>query len=160
MAEHELTHTDADGRASMVDVGDKQVSDRRAIAEGFVRVGADLMNAIRANTVKKGDVLSIARIAGIMGAKRTSDLIPLCHPLPLEHVAIDLEMLDDRVRIVASVRTRGRTGVEMEALTAVAVCALAIYDMGKSIDRAMVIEDIRLLEKSGGRSGHYRARLP
>jgi len=160
MTDGNLTHTDADGRASMVDVGDKDVSDRRAVAEGFVRISADLARAIRENTVKKGDVLSVARIAGVMGAKRTSDLIPLCHPLAIEHAGVDLELLDDRIRIVASVRTRGRTGVEMEALTAVSVCALTIYDMGKSIDRTMTIEGIRLLEKSGGRSGTFRAPSP
>ncbi len=160
MTDGNLTHTDANGRASMVDVGDKDVSDRRAVAEGFVRISADLARAIRENTVMKGDVLSVARIAGIMGAKRTSDLIPLCHPLPIEHAVVDLELLDDRVRIVTSVRTRGRTGVEMEALTAVSVCALTIYDMGKSVDRTMTIEGIRLLEKRGGRSGTYRATSP
>lgn len=160
MTDGDLTHTDAEGRASMVDVGDKDVSDRRAVAEGFIRISTNLARAIRENTVKKGDVLSVARIAGIMGAKRTSDLIPLCHPLPIEHAGIDLELLDDRVRIVASVRTRGRTGVEMEALTAVSVCALTIYDMGKSVDRTMTIEGIRLLEKSGGRSGTFRAPSP
>lgn len=142
----------------MVDVGDKPVSRRRAVAEAAVRVSARLARAIRTNTLSKGDVLTVARLAGIQAAKRTSDLIPLCHPLPLEHIDVQARLSRQRVLIEATVTTSGQTGVEMEALAAAAVAALAIIDMGKSIDRGMVIEHVRLLEKTGGVHGDYHAK--
>ena len=143
----------------MVDVGDKPDTKRIAIAEGRVFMNPNTFSAIRDGNIKKGDVLTLARVAGIMGAKKTSDLIPLCHPLPLNHLDIDFELDSDNysITIQATAQTTGKTGVEMEALTAVSVAALTIYDMAKALDREMRIEGIRLLEKSGGRSGHYRA---
>ena len=158
-AKSALTHLDKRGRASMVDVGDKAITSRRAVARGSVRLGA-AFEAVRDATLAKGDVLAIARIAGIQGAKDTSRLIPLCHPLPLSHVAIDLE-LDARSRslvITCTTRTEARTGVEMEALTGVACAALAVYDTCKSVTKDLVIESIALLEKDGGKSGSWRAR--
>ena len=152
-----LTHVDDHGAARMVDVGDKPVSRRTAVAEGYVRVSPELATAIRENTVKKGDVLGVARLAGIQAAKRTADLIPLCHPLALDHADVTAALDAERVHITATVSTEGKTGVEMEALTAVSVAALTIIDMGKSIDRAIVIESIRLLEKTGGTRGDFRA---
>ena len=152
-----LTHLDERGRARMVDVGDKAITSRRAVARGCVRLGA-AFDAVRDATLAKGDVLAIARIAGIQGAKETARLIPLCHPLPLSHVAIDLE-LDARSRslvITCTTRTEARTGVEMEALTGVACAALAVYDTCKSVTKDLVIEGITLLEKDGGKSGRYR----
>ena len=140
----------------MVDVGDKPVTTRVAVASGFVRMAEETVRAIRAQAMPKGDPLEVARLAGLMAAKRTSELIPLCHPLPLHHIAIELEILDDGVSIVATVRSDGKTGVEMEALTAVSVAALTIYDMCKAIDKAMVITDIRLDSKTGGASGNYQ----
>lgn len=156
---NELTHLDARGQATMVDVAEKPDSDRMAVAEGFVYMQPATMALIQAGALKKGDVISIARIAGIMGAKKTSDLIPLCHPLPLTKVDVELELLPEQsaVRIVARTRTLGKTGVEMEALTAVSTAALTIYDMAKAVDRAMRISDIRLLEKRGGVHGDYVA---
>jgi cyclic pyranopterin phosphate synthase len=151
-----LTHTDEQGRARMVDVGDKPVTTRAASASGFVRMSAATVEAIRAHRTPKGDPLESARLAGIMAAKRTSELIPLCHPLPLSHADVQLEVQDDGVAIIATARTDAKTGVEMEALTAASVAALTIYDMCKAIDKAMVITDIRLESKSGGRSGDYR----
>lgn len=155
----ELTHLDDQGRATMVDVGDKPVSDRMAVAEGAIYMQPETLAQIRAGNMKKGDVLTIARIAGIMGAKHTSDLIPLCHPLPLTKIHLEVRLDDEAsaVRIEAMTRTVGQTGVEMEALTAVSVAALTIYDMAKALDRTMRIGDIRLLEKRGGTRGDYHA---
>ncbi|MCA9292982.1 MAG: cyclic pyranopterin monophosphate synthase MoaC [Phycisphaerales bacterium] len=152
-----LSHTDASGRARMVDVGDKPMTNRVAIAEGRVRVNDALAQRIRENTLGKGDVLGIARLAGIQAAKRTGELIPLCHPLGLDHVEVDAELVGNVVQLRASARVLGRTGVEMEALTAVAVAALTVIDMGKAVDPGMVIEGVRVIEKRGGRSGHYVA---
>ena len=152
-----LTHLDERGRARMVDVGDKAITSRRAVARGRVRLGA-AFEAVRDATLAKGDVLAIARIAGIQGAKETSRLIPLCHPLPLSHVAIDLELhaASRSLIITCTTRTEARTGVEMEALTGVACAALAVYDTCKSVTKDLVIENITLLEKDGGKSGRYR----
>jgi len=152
-----FTHFDADGRAIMVDVGDKPVTERIAIAAGAVYVQPATLERIRAGGVAKGDVLSVAQLAGIMGAKRTADLIPLCHPLGLTsvEVALSLDAQRNAIDIVATCKLTGRTGVEMEALTAVAVAALTVYDMCKSVDRGMRIGDIRLTHKSGGRSGDW-----
>lgn len=152
-----LTHLDAEGAAHMVDVSAKDVTTREATAEGRISMSAPALAAIREGSLKKGDALAVARIAGIMAAKRTADLIPLCHPLPLSAVSVDLAFEEAAIRATATVRTTGRTGVEMEALTAVNVALLTLYDMAKAIDRAMVISDIRLLAKSGGRSGDWRA---
>ena len=151
-----LSHVDADGRVSMVDVGAKPVTSRQAVARGTIAIGAAALEAIRAGRVAKGDPLQAARLAGIMAAKRTADLIPLCHPLPLSHIDVRLEPTGAGYDIEARVRTDARTGAEMEALTAVAVAALTVYDMVKALDREMVIGEIRLIEKSGGRSGTYR----
>lgn len=153
----DLSHFDTAGRASMVDVGDKPVTDRTAVAEGFVRISPALEAAINARAVAKGNLLEVARVAGIQAAKRTGDLIPLCHPLPLDVVEVDASLQPGRIRITARVRAHGRTGIEMEALTAVAVAALTVIDMGKAIDRAMTIEGIRVLEKHGGQRGPYTA---
>lgn len=150
-----LTHLDQTGQARMVDVGHKPDSERRAIARGQVAMKPETLALIRQGGLKKGDVLAVARVAGIMAAKRTAELIPLCHPLPLTHVEITLS-LDERnscISIEASVQTVGKTGVEMEALTAVSVAALTIYDMAKAVQRDMRIEAIRLTEKHGGQSG-------
>ena len=141
----------------MVDVGDKAVTRREAIATGTITMSATALTAIRDGAVKKGDVLAVARVAGIMAAKRTSDLIPLCHPLPITRVSLDLEPVADGITATATVATDGKTGVEMEALTAVSVACLTVYDMVKAADRGMRIEGIRLLAKDGGRSGAYRA---
>ncbi|TCT20097.1 cyclic pyranopterin monophosphate synthase MoaC [Thiobaca trueperi] len=153
-----LTHFTEAGEAHMVDVGDKAVTRRRAVAEGWIRMEPETLALIAQGGHRKGDVLGIARIAGIMGAKRTADLVPLCHPLSLTRVAIDLSVQtqDAAVRCCATVETRGQTGVEMEALCAVQVSLLTIYDMCKAVDRGMTIERVRLLEKSGGQSGHWR----
>jgi cyclic pyranopterin phosphate synthase len=142
----------------MVDVGDKPVTAREAVARGSIRVSAAARRAVQSGEVQKGDPLQAARIAGIMAAKRTHELIPLCHPLPLTHVSVEVTATPRGFDLEARVRTDARTGVEMEALTAVAVAALTIYDMLKAADRAMRIGDIRLVEKRGGRSGHYLAR--
>ena len=152
-----LTHLDADGAAHMVDVGDKAVTQRRAVATGRIAIAPDALAAIRDGAAKKGDVLAVARIAGIMAAKKTADLIPLCHPLPLTRVTLDLTLDDAGITATALTATDGKTGVEMEALTAVSVALLTIYDMAKAMDRAMTISDIRLLEKAGGASGDWRA---
>jgi cyclic pyranopterin monophosphate synthase len=152
----ELSHFDELGASRMVDTGDKPESDRTARASARVRMSAATIELIRNRRAAKGDVMEVARLAGIMAAKRTADLIPLCHPLPLSSVKIDFAYETDSVLVIEStVRVRARTGVEMEALTAASVAALTIYDMCKSIDRAMTIERIRLEEKSGGRSGHF-----
>ena len=155
-----LSHLDAEGRARMVDVGDKPVTERRARARGSVRMSAAALAAVRAGAVPKGDVLAVARLAGIQAAKQTSQLIPLCHILPLDHVDIELRLDAPRrrIEIESTVACRAATGVEMEAIVAVAIAAATIYDMCKAIDRAMRIEAIELLEKSGGRSGTYRRR--
>ena len=154
-----LSHFDAAGEAHMVDVGEKPVTHRVAVATGRIRMAPLTLDLIRAGTTRKGDVLGVARIAAIQGAKRTSELIPLCHPLPLTRVAVDFALDADAGCVVctARVETHGRTGVEMEALTAVQVGLLTVYDMVKSADRDMVIEGVRLLEKHGGKSGSYLA---
>jgi cyclic pyranopterin monophosphate synthase len=151
----QLTHLDAAGRALMVDVSGKDVTSRRARASGRVLLSAAAVAALRDGTVPKGDALAVARIAGIQGAKRTPDLVPLCHPIGLHAVTVEAEVHDDGVQIVATTRTADRTGVEMEALTAVAVAALALVDMVKAIDPAAVISDIRVEEKSGGQTGTW-----
>jgi cyclic pyranopterin phosphate synthase len=156
MTKSKLTHVDARGRVQMVDVGQKPVTEREAVARGTVEMSATARRLIRAGAVKKGDPLQAARLAGIMAAKRTSELIPLCHPLSLTHVGVDLTPTRSGYAIEARVRTADRTGVEMEALTAVSVAALTLYDMAKAVDREMTIGDIHLVEKKGGRSGHYR----
>lgn len=151
-----LTHLDAEGAAHMVDVGDKDVTRREATATGRIAMSAEAVAAIRAGALKKGDVIAVARVAGIMAAKRTSDLVPLCHPLPITRVSLDLQVSDDGVAATATVRTDGKTGVEMEALTAVSVALLTVYDMAKAIDKAMVLNDIQVIAKSGGRSGDWQ----
>lgn len=156
MAEPTFSHLDDSGQARMVDVGDKQVTRRRAVARAVVTMNSATADAIRSGSLPKGDVLAVARIAGIQAAKRTSDLIPLCHPLMLSSVAVTLTVGDGRVDIEAVVETAGQTGVEMEALTACSVAALTLYDMCKSADKSMVIGDLTLWEKSGGRSGDFR----
>ncbi|WP_417471902.1 cyclic pyranopterin monophosphate synthase MoaC [Leisingera sp.] len=154
-----LTHFDAKGDAHMVDVSDKEVTARIATAEGYVSMAPATYDIIAEGRAKKGDVLSVARLAGIMGAKKTSDLIPLCHPLPVTKVAVDLTLDPDLpgVRITATVKTTGQTGVEMEALTAVSTAALTVYDMAKAVDKAMQIGGIRVTLKDGGKSGRYEA---
>ncbi|MFO0829169.1 MAG: cyclic pyranopterin monophosphate synthase MoaC [Phycisphaerales bacterium] len=152
-----LSHVDADGALRMVDVGDKPATRRRAVAEAFVRVSPALEAAIRGQSLAKGDLLAVARLAGIQAAKRTDELIPLCHSLPLEHVDVRASLEHGRVRLVAEASTSAKTGVEMEALTAAAIAALTVIDMGKAIDRGMVVEGLRVLEKSGGRSGDWTA---
>jgi cyclic pyranopterin phosphate synthase len=157
----DFTHFDEQGASRMVDVGSKPVTARLARAEGLVRMQPATLRQIRDRALAKGDVLEVARLAGILGAKRTSELIPLCHTLPLDSVTLDFEFPDDStIRILATVGVTARTGVEMEALTAVAVAGLTIYDMCKSLDRGLEIGMIRLLEKSGGRSGHYERNAP
>ena len=152
-----LTHVDEAGAARMVDVSAKDVTAREAVASGRVLVSHEVVALLRGEGVPKGDALGVARAAGIMAAKRTPDLVPLCHPLAISGVTVDLEVADDAVDIRATVRTSDRTGVEMEALTAVSVACLTIYDMLKAADKAMTLEAIRLVEKTGGRSGTYRA---
>ena len=152
-----LTHLNAEGAAHMVDVGAKAVTSRRAVATGFIAIAADALQAIREGSAKKGDVIAVARVAGIMAAKKTADLIPLCHPLPLTRVTLDLVLDDSGITATALTATDGKTGVEMEALTAVSVALLTIYDMAKAMDRGMTITGIRLLEKTGGKSGDWRA---
>ncbi len=154
-----FTHFDEDGKAVMVDVSGKAASERIAVAQGSVLMQPETHALIRAGGVEKGDVLSVARLAGIMGAKRTPDLIPLCHPLALTSVRVDLALSETQpaVEITATCKLTGKTGVEMEALTAVAIAALTVYDMCKAVDRAMRIQDIRLTHKSGGKSGTFEA---
>jgi cyclic pyranopterin phosphate synthase len=154
-----LTHIGNDGEARMVDVSDKDVTDRTATARGSVLMAPETLKLIIDGTVKKGDVISVARLAGIMAAKRTADLIPLCHPLALNKIDVDLSCDPDRnaVDIVATCRVSGRTGVEMEALTAVSTAALTVYDMCKAVDRGMQLADIRLVHKAGGKSGEFKA---
>jgi len=153
----ELTHIGPTGDARMVEVGEKAVTRREAVAEGFVRMGDAALHAVMERRAKKGDVLTIAQVAGIQAAKRTGELIPLCHPLPLDGVDVVLLPVEGGVRIEASARCTARTGVEMEALTAVSVAALTVIDMLKSIDKTMRIDGVRLLRKSGGRSGEWAA---
>lgn len=157
MSETSLTHFNAAGEAHMVDVGDKAVTQRAAVCEGYIEMQADTLALIIAGNHKKGDVLGIARIAGIMASKKTADLIPLCHPLPLTHVEVQLQPQPERNRVhcLATVKTNGQTGVEMEGLTAVQVALLTIYDMCKAVDRGMAIQGVRLLEKTGGKSGRW-----
>ncbi len=151
-----LTHFDDSGASRMVDVGGKEITDRHATAEAFVTLAPETLRLILNRELAKGDVIEVARLAGIMGAKRTSELIPLCHPLGLDAVEVDIQPVDDTtLRITASARLQGRTGVEMEALTAVSVAALTIYDMCKAVERGITIGPIRLVEKSGGRSGAW-----
>ncbi len=154
----ELTHFNADGQVHMVDVGAKEVTERRAIAGGYISMETETLDLIAKGNHKKGDVLAVARLAGIMASKRTADLIPLCHPLSISHVSLDLELQQQppAVHCTATVATAGQTGVEMEALTAVQIALLTIYDMCKAVDRGMHIESVHLLEKSGGRSGHWK----
>ena len=155
----DLTHFDQDGRAHMVDVGSKPATSRRAVAAGQITMAGETLEKIRSGGFGKGDVLAGARIAGIIGAKQTASLIPLCHPLGLDHVALDLALDDDLpgVNITATCQVTGRTGIEMEAMTAVSVAALTIYDMCKAVDRGMQIGAIRLTHKSGGKSGDFNA---
>jgi cyclic pyranopterin phosphate synthase len=150
-----LSHIDESGRAQMVNVGGKPDTERVAIAKGEVHMRPETLSLIRAGAIKKGDVLTVAQLAGVMAAKRTSDLIPLCHPLPLTQVSVDLELDDELpgVRIRAMARTVAKTGVEMEALTAVSVAALTVYDMAKAVEKTMRIENVHLVEKHGGQSG-------
>ncbi|MBC8098358.1 MAG: cyclic pyranopterin monophosphate synthase MoaC [Armatimonadetes bacterium] len=159
MTDAKLTHLDDTGRATMVDVGAKPESERIAVASGVVLMQPETLRLIQAGALKKGDVLTVARIAGIMAAKRTSDLIPLCHPIALTKISVELtlDVEQSAVLITATAQTVGKTGVEMEALTAVSVAALTIYDMAKAVDRGMRISDIRLLEKRGGVHGDYVA---
>lgn len=159
MSQNDLSHFDATGQAHMVDVGAKPETPRLARAVGRIRMKAETLALIRAGTANKGDVLGIARVAAILAAKRTGELIPLCHPIPLTRVAVDfaLDEANSTVRCETVAQTVGRTGVEMEAMTATAVALLTIYDMCKAVDRGMTIEEVRLLEKSGGKSGHWRA---
>lgn len=159
MTKKTLTHLNERGEAHMVDVADKDVTERIAVAEGFVSMEAETLQLIEEGDAKKGDVLATARLAGIMAAKRTHELIPLCHPLALSQVTVDFEPTTEPagIRVTARVKVSGQTGVEMEAMTAVSVACLTIYDMVKAVDRGMSFSGIRLLEKSGGRSGHYVA---
>jgi len=154
----QLTHFNTSGEAHMVDVGDKPSTQRTAITSGYIEMKASTLALIESGEHKKGDVLSIARIAGIMASKRTADLIPLCHPLPISHVEIKLntDSVNNRVNCEVVVKTTGQTGVEMEALTATQITLLTIYDMCKAVDRGMRIQNVQLLEKSGGKSGHWQ----
>ncbi len=153
-----LTHFNEAGEAHMVDVGDKTISDRRAVAAGWISLQTDTLNMVLTGSHQKGDVLGIARVAGIMAAKKTAELIPLCHPIALNSIELDLvpDRANNRIECTATVCSRGQTGVEMEALTAVQIALLTIYDMCKAVDRGMTMGNIRLLEKSGGRSGHWQ----
>ena len=155
--ETNLTHFDASGNAVMVDVSEKAATFREAVAHGIITMNAEAFAAVESGTVKKGDVLGVARIAGIMATKRTSELIPLCHPLPLTKVSVDLRLLPQRraVEALCTVKTAGVTGVEMEALTGVSTALLTIYDMCKAVDKGMELGEIHLVEKTGGKSGHY-----
>ncbi|HEY6329712.1 MAG TPA: cyclic pyranopterin monophosphate synthase MoaC [Blastocatellia bacterium] len=150
-----LTHVDEQGRARMVDVGGKAITSRTAVASGFVRLSAPVIEAIRSRQTPKGDPLETARLAGIMAAKQTPSLIPLCHSLPINHAGVELELREDGIRIEATVSTEARTGVEMEAMVAVSVAALTIYDMCKALDKGIVLTDIQLESKTGGKSGDY-----
>jgi len=153
----ELTHLDEHGNARMVDVGGKAETRRVAVASGRIRMSAEALAAIREGTVPKGDVLAAARIAGIMAAKKTAELIPLCHPLALTSVTVDFALEPDAVRATATASLSGKTGVEMEAMTATSIALLTIYDMAKAVDKGMVIDEVRLIEKRGGKSGDWKA---
>ena len=153
----DLTHLDAAGNARMVDVGGKAQTQRRAVASGRIRMNPEALSAIRTGDVPKGDVLATARIAGIMAAKKTAELIPLCHPLALDAVTVDVTFEPDGVRATATASLTGRTGVEMEAIAATSIALLTIYDMAKAIDKGMVIDGVRLIEKHGGKSGPWKA---
>jgi cyclic pyranopterin monophosphate synthase len=157
MSGGKLTHIDEDGAARMVDVSAKAETKREAVAEGRILIAPGALEAIRAGSVKKGDVLAVARVAGIMAAKKTAELIPLCHPLPISGVTLDLAIEADGIRATATVTTTYTTGIEMEALTAVSTALLTVYDMAKALDRGMRIEGIRLLSKTGGKSGDWKA---
>lgn len=159
MSEGKLTHLNARGEAHMVDVSDKDITERVAVAEGFVALQPETLVLIEQGDAKKGDVLATARIAGIMAAKRTHELIPLCHPLALTKVTVDFQSSTEPagIRVEAMAKVSGQTGVEMEAMTAVSVACLTIYDMVKAVDRAVTFSGIRLIEKSGGKSGHFKA---
>ncbi|WP_058955107.1 cyclic pyranopterin monophosphate synthase MoaC [Kocuria rhizophila] len=157
-AQQRLTHVREDGTAHMVDVSEKAVTSREATAQAVLLTRPDVVELLASGDLPKGDALAVARIAGIMAAKRTPDLVPLCHPLPLSKVSVELTPQQDRVVVEATVRTRGVTGVEMEALTAASVAALTLYDMIKAVDRAATITDTRVLAKSGGKSGDWSAR--
>lgn len=159
MSGDRLTHIDNAGEARMVDVGEKDHTERSAVAAGSICMKPETLKLIVSGNAKKGDVLGAARLAGIMASKKTSDLIPLCHPLALTSVKVDLVSDEDLpgIQVIATAKLRGQTGVEMEALTAVSIACLTVYDMAKAVDRSMVISDIRLVEKSGGKSGHFRA---
>ena len=151
-----LSHVDSDGKARMVDVSAKRATARTAVAAATVELGAEAFALVRANAMAKGDVLAVSQLAGVMGAKRTSDLIPLCHPLPLDQVDVRLTLEEpSRVKVLCTARTTGRTGVEMEALTGASVAALAVYDMCKAVTKGIVIEDVKLVSKTGGKSGDY-----
>ena len=157
MSERRLTHLDAKGAAHIVDIGEKAITRRRAVAQARLSGEAETIAVILAGGLKKGDALAVARVAGIMGAKKTSDIIPLCHPIPLTKVSVEIEGENETtILIVTTAETTGQTGVEMEALVAASTAALTLYDMAKALDRAMVISDICLVEKSGGKSGDYR----
>ena len=162
MSNSKLSHFNSAGEAHMVDVGDKAVTQRTAVCEGVIEMLPETLALIMAGNHKKGDVLGIARIAGIMASKKTADLIPLCHPLPLTHVEIQLQVQPEQLRVhcLTTVKTNGQTGVEMEALMATQIALLTIYDMCKAVDRGMVIQSVRLLEKSGGKSGHWKIAEP
>lgn len=153
-----FTHFDEKGNAIMVDVSGKAVTSRTAVATGSIHVGKEIMDAVTAGTVKKGDVLGVARVAGIMGVKRTSDLVPMCHPLPVQKCSIDYALHEEEgvIQVFCTVKIEGKTGVEMEALTGVQVTLLTIYDMCKAIDKHMVMSEIHLVEKTGGKSGDFR----
>lgn len=154
----EFTHFNDEGRAYMVEVGDKDDTKRLAKAEGRISMTQKTLSMIKEGSMKKGDVLSVAQVAGIMGAKKTSDIIPMCHNIFITGVDIDFEFLDDGVKVIATAKTEGKTGIEMEALTAVSTSLLTIYDMCKAVDKSMEIGDIRLLEKRGGKSGTYERK--
>lgn len=155
---NKLTHLDESGAARMVDVGHKPQTQRSATASGRIRMSPTTLQAVREGSGPKGDVLSTARIAGIMAAKKTSDLIPMCHPLALDTVSVDFTFEDDAITVTARAALTARTGVEMEALTAASIALLTIYDMAKALEKGMVIEQVRLIEKTGGKSGDWRAR--
>ena len=156
-SKNDLTHIDSAGRARMVDVGDKQITQRTAVAEGRVTISSELAEKIRNNNIAKGNLLEVARLAGITAAKRTDELIPLCHTLPLDVIDVDAWLEDNAVMLLATAKTTSKTGVEMEALTAVTVAALTVIDMGKAIDKTMVIESVRMVKKTGGKSGEFIA---
>ena len=151
-----LTHLNEKGEARIVDIGDKAATRRRAVAEALLVAKPETIAAITGGTLKKGDAIAVARVAGIMAAKKTSDLVPLCHPIPLTSISLDIEPADGALRITATAETTGQTGVEMEALTAVSIAALTLYDMAKAMDRGMRVDGLELVEKTGGKSGDYQ----